>query len=67
MIDDLLRAPQVLVIRSDDALIFKFDVRITDDQAAEIRHRIAKNLPPEIRFLVVGAGVEIGVVRKESE
>jgi hypothetical protein len=66
-VDDLLAAVQVLTIRPGEALIFKFDRDLTPARAADIREQIASGLPPGMRFLVVGTGVDISVGRQESE
>jgi hypothetical protein len=66
-LDDLLPSPeQVLLIRPDEVLIFKFDQRLTQAHAADIYDHIAAHLP-DLRFLIIGDGVEVNVVRQEDQ
>jgi hypothetical protein len=56
----------VTVIKSDDRVVFHFDVDLTRDQADEIRERIKYSLGHDLRFLVTSKGIGTFVIRAES-
>ena len=64
-LDELFQHGRLLLVRPDEALIFKFDARLTREMAEVVREQIAARLPG-IRFLVIGDGIEVDVVRQEE-
>jgi hypothetical protein len=66
-LDELLQHGRLLQLRPDESLIFKFDAPLIRQQAADIYSHIADRLPPSVRFLIIGSGIEVSVVREESQ
>jgi hypothetical protein len=66
MSEELIEHGQLLRIQPGDRLIIKFDRYLTDADVAEARRRIDPRLG-DIPYLVIGRGIDVSVLRQESE
>lgn len=48
-----------LDVKSGETLVVQMDVRLTQQDAHDIRGRILPHLPDGVRLLVVGSGIEL--------
>lgn len=56
-----------LEIKPGETLVVRVDLRLSQAEALDVKRRIQPHLPDGVKLLVVGEGVDLQVVARDSE